>query len=285
MVHIELRQAQDHDSIKHVGSEILVQVSSVDVPITYDDLGQGEPVLLFLPGWCTNRSVFQNLPPLCAKHRRALVLDWRGHGDSGSPGGDFGKDDLVEDALNVIHDSGAQRIVPVALSHAGWVAIELRQRLENQIERLVLLDWIIMMQPPREFFEALDGMQSPDRWRETVERIFSVWLGDVDNPALVRFVREEMGSYGAEMWGRAAREISAAYADKGTPLQILAALKPHLPVMHLYAQPEEPRYLAAQQLFAASHPWFRVHRLNARSHFPMFEVPDEMASAIERFAG
>lgn len=259
------------------------RVTSGDVSIAYDNLGQGEPALLLLPGWCANRTVFQSLAPLCGGHRRTLALDWRGHGESGSPAGDFGNDDLVEDALNVIEASGAERIVPVALSHAGWVAIELRRRLGVRVEKLVLLDWIIMMQPPREFFDTLDGMQSSSRWRETVERIFSVWLGDVDNAALIHFVREEMGAYGFEMWARAAREISTAYADMGTPLQTLAAMNPPLPVLHLYAQPDEPRYLAAQQSFAAKYAWFTVMRLNARSHFPMFEVPEAMAKAIEQF--
>ncbi len=263
----------------------MAQVTSSEVPIVYDDLEQGEPALLLLPGWCTNRTVFKNLAPLCARRRRTLALDWRGHGESGPPIADFGNDDLVEDALKVVSASGARRIVPVAFSHAGWVAIELHRRLGTRVEKLVLLDWIIMMQPPREFFEGLDGMQSPQRWRETVERIFSVWLSDVDNPALVRFVRDEIGSYGFDMWARAAREISSAYADLGTPIQILSSINPPLPVMHLFAQPEDPRYLAAQQLFAASHSWFRVHRLKARSHFPMFEVPDEMANAIEEFVG
>jgi pimeloyl-ACP methyl ester carboxylesterase len=192
---------------------------------------------------------------------------------------------LVEDALSVVQASGARRIVPVALSHAGWVAIELRRRLGARVEKLVLLDWIIMMQPPREFFEALDGMQSRERWRETIERIFAVWLSDVGNPALVRFVRDEMGSYGFDMWSRAAREISSAYADLGIPIQILSNMRPPLPVMHLYAQPDNPYYLEAQQLFAASHPWFSVQRLNARSHFPMYEVPGDMAKAIEEFVG
>jgi len=261
----------------------LPQVTSTEVPIIYDDIGEGEPALLFLPGWCTNRTVFQNLVPLCAKQRRVLVLDWRGHGESGSSKTDFGTDELVEDALSVIHASGARTIVPVALSHAGWVAIELRRRLGARVEKLVLLDWIIMMQPPREFFEGLEGMQSRDRWRETVERILAVWLGGVANPALIRFVQVEMGSYDFDMWSRAAREISSAYADLGIPIQILSSMTPPLPVMHLYAQPDDPRILAAQQLFAASHPWFHVQRLNARSHFPMYEVPDEMAKAIERF--
>jgi len=261
----------------------MAQVMSDNVPIVYDDVGQGEPALLFLPGWCTNRGVFQSLVPLESRCRRTLVLDWRGHGESGSPAADFGYDEMVEDALSVIHASGVQRIVPVALSHAGWVAIELRKRLADRVEKLVLLDWIIMMQPPREFFAALDGMQSASRWQETIERIFSVWLGDVDLSSLGRFVRQEMGSYGFEMWARAAREISGAYAEMGTPLQILARLIPPVAIMHLYAQPDDPGYLAAQEFFANSHPWFKVQRLNARSHFPMFEVPVEMATAIEEF--
>jgi hypothetical protein len=34
---------------------------------------------------------------------------------------------------------------------------------------------------------------------------------------------------------------------------------------------------------AASHPWYSVVKLDARSHFPMFEVPQEMSAEIERF--
>jgi hypothetical protein len=46
--------------------------------------------------------------------------------DTGSTGpGDFGLPDLVEDALAVVVASGAPTVVPVAVSHAGWVAIEL----------------------------------------------------------------------------------------------------------------------------------------------------------------
>ena len=68
------------------------------------------------------------------------------------------------------------------------------------------------------------------------------------------------------MWARAGRESAGAYAREGSPLESLSPLKPSVPVMHLYAQPEAPGYLAAQQSFAAGHPWFHVRRLKARSH-------------------
>ena len=82
---------------------------------------------------------------------------------------------------------------------------------------------------------------------------------------------------------RAGREISAAYARAGSPLQALAKLEPPVAVLHLYAQPDDPGILAAQQSFGVAHPWFQVSKMQARSHYPMYEVPDEMAAAIERF--
>lgn len=96
-------------------------------------------------------------------------------------------------------------------------------------------------------------------------------------------MREDMGSYPFEMWARAGREISAAYAKAGSPLQALANLDPRVPALHLYAQPNDPAYLAAQQSFSIAHPWFQASRLEARSHFPMYEVADEMALAIGKF--
>lgn len=235
-----------------------------------------------MPGWCRNRTVFQDLAPGCSAHRRTLVLDWRGHGGSGQPKGDFGFGELVSDAIAVIEASGSQQVVPVALAHSGWIAIELRRRLRQRIPKLVLVDWIVL-EPPKPFLEALKGMQDPDKWRQTVEHIFSQWLQCADNKRLIQFVRREMGSYGFQMWARAAREIAAAYAESGSPLHALSSFNPPLPVLHLYAQPPDPNYLAAQQKFASSHSWFNVLKLEARSHFPMFEVSDQMASAIERF--
>ncbi len=252
------------------------------IQIHYDDRGQGEPALLMMPGWCGSRRVFDTLVERCSAARRTLVLDWRGHGQSENSPGDFGAEDLVEDAVAVIIASGAQRVVPVALSHAGWVAIELRRRLTSFIPKLVFLDWIIL-DPPQSFLDVLHGLQSPTEWEPTRDRLFSMWLHGLDIPTLTSYVRADMGSYGLGMWARAGREIGSAYARLGSPLRALTVLDEHTPVLHLYAQPDDPEYLAAQQTFSAAHPWFHVQRLNARSHFPMFEVPDEMAAAIEAF--
>lgn len=253
-----------------------------DLAISYEDSGAGEPALLFLPGWCSSRAIFGELASRLAPRHRVLAMDWRGHGDSGSAESDFGSSELVADALAVIAASGAQRVIPVAMSHAGWVAIELRRRLGDRIAKLVLVDWIVT-DPPPPFLDALSAMQDPAQALQVRDQLFAMWTAGVEHSGVLRFVREDMGSYLAAMWSRAGREIATAYAREGSPLQVLAALVPLTPVLHLYAQPADPAYLAAQESFAAEHPWFAVLRLDARSHFPAIEVPGKMQHAIEDF--
>jgi pimeloyl-ACP methyl ester carboxylesterase len=209
-------------------------------------------------------------------------MDWRGHGESSSSKDDFGNSELVDDALAVIAASGAQRIIPVSTAHAGWVAIELRRRLGDRVPKIVLVDWIVM-DPPPPFLGALSAMQDPAKALGVRDQLFAMWTDGVEHNGVLRYVRENMGSYPAGMWSRAGREIAAAYAREGSPLKALAALTQPPQVLHLYAQPADPAYLAAQESFAAENPWFSVRRLDARSHFPTIEVPEQIQEPIERF--
>jgi pimeloyl-ACP methyl ester carboxylesterase len=256
---------------------------SQGVRISYDQMGHGEPALLMLPGWCANRTtMFGQLMAHTSKHRSTFTLDWRGHGTSAVPAGDFDAADLVCDALAVIAASGAQHIIPVATSHAGWIALELRRQLGERIPQVVLLDWIILEAPPP-FIDTLHAFQRPEQWEPAREQLFAMWLAGVENPNVIRLVKQEMGAHGFEMWARAGREILAAYAQAGSPLKALAELDPPVPTLHLYSQPPDHGYLAAQQAFASEHPWFQVQRLAVPGHFPMVEVPEVVATEIERF--
>ena len=250
--------------------------------VSYDDAGTGSPVLLCLPGWCGPRSVFDPLVPLLAERHRVMALDWRGHGLAAPATGDFGFAELTDDAEAVIRSAGVEQVVPVALSHAGWVAIDLRRRLgADRVPKLVLLDWMVLGPPPP-FLEALEAMRSPATTRGVVEQILDMWASGLDIPSLTAYL-QEMDAFGDEMWQRAAREISDAFAKDPCPMDAIAALDDAPATVHLYAQPADDAVLAAQRAYSEANPWFSVQRLAARSHFPMFEVPDDMAAAITSF--
>jgi pimeloyl-ACP methyl ester carboxylesterase len=250
------------------------------IRIEYDDLGRGEPAMLLMPGWCAPRSVFDALATAAAIYGRVLVLDWRGTGRSDAAAEEYGEDGLVEDALAVVSASGAGSILPVALAHAGWVAIELARRVPDRVRGIVLVDWLVLGAPPP-FREALADLQIEEDWREAVDGMFETWTRGA-SPRVTRFVREEMSKAEFPMWSRAARAIAARY-KQGTPLDALARLAPPVPTLHMCVAAQDSDVVAEQRQFAASHPWFEVAPLAAASHFPMLEIPDEMADEIARF--
>lgn len=250
--------------------------------IQYNDFSRGSPAFLCLPGWCESRNTFAWITHTLGREHRVIALDWRSHGKSAAAGGEFGHAELVDDALAVVRTSSVGTVIPVSVSHAGWVALELRRRLGDRVPRMVLLDWILGPPPP-EFAAVLAGLQDRERWLDTRGELFRRWIADCEDGHVVRHVREEMGSYGYEMWARAARAIEREY-EKGSPLNALERLSPSCPTLHLFSQPRDPAYLAAQQDFARTHPWFRVLRLDAQSHFPALESPDATARAILAFA-
>ena len=56
--------------------------------------------------------------------------------------------------------------MPVALSHAGWVAVELRRRLgARRVPGIVLLDWMVLGTPSG-FDGALAGLQDDTAWAD-----------------------------------------------------------------------------------------------------------------------
>jgi pimeloyl-ACP methyl ester carboxylesterase len=249
----------------------------------YDDHGDGDVTLLFLPGWCGPRTYFGALVDRLSAQHRTLAIDWRGHGESKPANGDFGVAELVDDAISIIQESGARRVVPVAAAHAGWVAIELRRRLDaDLVPGIVFLDWMVLG-APEPFLGALGAMAGRATTRAAVDGLAAVWLVDVEIPALSTYVASMVES-DDEMWARAAREIAGQFARNGVPLENVAKLDPAPPTLHLYAQPSAPAFLAAQQAFAAEHSWFQVEKLDAASHFPIFEVPDAIACHLARFA-
>jgi pimeloyl-ACP methyl ester carboxylesterase len=249
--------------------------------IGYDDLGTGEPALLLMPGWCDSRTVFRSVAPLLAEQHRVFGLDWRGHGRSAAPDGDFGYDDLLDDALGVVERSGADRVVPVAASHAGWAAIALRRKLRRaRIPGMVFLDWIVL-EPPPPFIGALEALQKPGEWRDVRDQLFRMWLNGLDGGPVPKHLEEVMSGYDETMWARAGREISRAYARDGAPIGTLRELA--TPSLHLYAQPSDPAYLRAQQALSEDTGWFQVERLEGQSHFPALERPEAVAAAVLAF--
>jgi pimeloyl-ACP methyl ester carboxylesterase len=256
--------------------------NSNSLKIYYNDIGEGEPAILYLSGWCDSRNSFNQFTFSCAKNRRVIAPDWRGHGKSDKPASDFGFKELVEDALAVIEQSKINTFIPVAKANGGWAAIELKRLLHSRIPKMIFIDWQLFA-PPDTYFTIINSLQNKDEYKQAHKKFLDILLKEVDNTEVIRLVKSEMGSYGFDMWEKAAKAIIGAYKNHGSPLNLLTLIKPDIPVLHLYSQPDEHGYLVSQENFSASHEWFKVRKLNLKSHFLTIEVPELAASIVEQF--
>ena len=116
---------------------------SEGIRIYYDDTGESEPVLLCLPGWCNDHTIFAPLAERLSADHRVLAMDWRGHGHSQASDRDFGFAEMAVDALAVVEASGAHSFIPIAQGQAPWVTIEL-QRLGGRMPKIA---WASSVRP------------------------------------------------------------------------------------------------------------------------------------------
>jgi hypothetical protein len=256
--------------------------TATDTATGYDDLGHGDPALLLLPGWCGDRTVFGPVAAPLARDRRVVVSDLRGQGGLAHQADDFDSARQVDELVALVDELGIARVVPMALAHAGWLGIELRRRLgAERVPGLVLVDWMVLGTPPG-FDGALGGLQDERAWQDVRAGLFGMWTTGVTTPAVHDYVAS-MGTYGFSHWSRAGREIAGAFAREGSPLDALDRLAVPCPTLHVYAQPADDAFLAAQQQAAGARPWFSVERLDACSHFPTLEVPSALVGHVQRF--
>jgi pimeloyl-ACP methyl ester carboxylesterase len=188
---------------------------------------------------------------------------------------------MVQDVLAVVYEAQVDTFIPCAASHSGFVAIELCRRFPERVPKLVHADWYVTV-PPRPYRAVLEQLTSPEGWTQARDRLCEIWRAG-SRSRQVKALLDQMKQHDAQMWMRSGREISAGYARVGSPLAAWAALEPPVGVLHLYGQPEDPAFLAAQQQYARQHSWFTVRKLNCPTHFAMIERPEEVAQAIEGF--
>jgi pimeloyl-ACP methyl ester carboxylesterase len=117
---------------------------SQGIRIFYDDTGEGEPILLCLPGWCNTHAIFAPLAERLSADHRVLAMDWRGHGNSQASERDFGFAEMAGDAVAVMQDSGAHSVIPIAQGQAPWAAVQLHRLLGERVPKMVISSWPVI---------------------------------------------------------------------------------------------------------------------------------------------
>lgn len=254
-----------------------------DSGIEFDDEGTG-PAIVLLSGWCQDHRLFDRVRAGLVDKFRVVRVNWRGHGSDRSLVPDFGPQEQAEDVLDLAEKLDLETFVPISTSHGGWALLETLARTDvSVVPRALVIDWI-MSPPPPDFADNLSDLKRPDRWLVGVQDLFNFWLPDgVDQEAVAHHMREEMASFGYDMWARSGRVIETAYATHGSPLNRMKLVSDGRAIKHIYSQPTGSEYDALQDAFAVDNPWFSRHRIPGKTHFPTLESPDVVTELITEF--
>ena len=249
-------------------------LSLAGLRLAYDAAGAGDPPMIFVHGWCCDRSYFAPQFEHFASGHTVVAMDLRGHGDSGcpaaSPGG-YDVDAMADDVLSVADAANCDRPVLVGHSLGALIGLACAARA-GAIRALVMVDPApITNEKAKRFFrESVAAVAADDNgsWRTTfVEGMFlptdaarrAVIIEQMTrtSPAISAEVMQVMGEFdGAGALARAT--VPVLSIGSAVPSNASADLRRLCPAI-------------------------TVGQTVGSGHFNQLEVPDQVNAMIERF--
>jgi pimeloyl-ACP methyl ester carboxylesterase len=115
-------------------------ISADGVSIAYEVRGEGVPALVFVHGWCCDRSYWSEQLPHFAKKYKVVAIDLAGHGDSGLNRKEWTMGAFGEDVVAVVNKLNLDQVVLVGHSMGGFVILEAARQLPQLVIGLVGVD-------------------------------------------------------------------------------------------------------------------------------------------------
>ncbi len=120
---------------------IVGEVLSADgIKLRYETRGQGGPALVFLHGWCCNRTFWEPQLKFFAEHQQVMAIDLAGHGESGVGRKDWTMAAFGQDVAAVVRHLKLPRVVLVGHSMGGPVMLEAGALLKEELVGLLAVD-------------------------------------------------------------------------------------------------------------------------------------------------
>jgi pimeloyl-ACP methyl ester carboxylesterase len=248
-------------------------LSVAGLRLAYDAAGAGDPPMIFVHGWCCDRSYFAPQFEQFATSHAVAALDLRGHGDSGRPetlSGSFDIGKLADDVLAVASAAGFGRPVLVGHSLGALIGLACAARA-GAIRALVMVDPApITNERAKAFFRESVGAVAADgdgAWRmKFVEGMF-LPTDAVRRAAIIEQMPGTPPAIAAEIL-RVMSEFDASTLAKAT-----------VPVVSIGSAVPANASADLRRLCPA----ITVGQTVGAGHFNQLEVPGQVNAMIERF--
>jgi len=142
-------------------------VSATDgTTISYDVRGDGNTALVFVHGWCSNRTFWREQFDAMANEHRVVAIDLPGHGNSGRAREKWSLSTFASDLTTVIQALDLKRVVLIGHSMGGHVSLEAARLLPERVIGVVGVDT----------FGDVEDEEQP----EMMERVIAAFKADFE---------------------------------------------------------------------------------------------------------
>ena len=240
--------------------------------LSYDSTGAGDPTLLFLHGWCCDRSFFAPQYDFFAETHRVVSVDLPGHGKS-EVAEKYAFEAFAADVAETDRGLGVGRVVAIGHSSGALVALALAQQTPQLVAAVVMVDPPPLRKEVWDGFAAqlipsLEGPHGPAGRRRFFEQLFL----PTDDLGRKARILETATAVPMEIAIPTVQAISAF--DATAALQEIA-----VPVLTILSS--APMNDRASLLEAS--PTMTIGQTVGSGHFVQLEVPEQVNSMIERF--
>ena len=241
-------------------------ISADGISIAYEVRGEGEPVLVFIHGWCCDRSYWSEQLHHFAEKYKVVAIDLAGHGESGLNRKEWTIEAFGKDVVAVVNKLNLDQVVLVGHSMGGPVILEAARRMPQRVIGLVGVDTL----QDFEFKftqEQIDDWFSPLRsnFVETTRDIVRTMFTPNSDPALVEKIVADMSSAPQEV-GLGAME---GYVDFENNEMIQVLQEVQAPIVCINSD-MNPTNVETNQRYALS---FKAKIMSGVGHFNMIEDP------------
>ena len=238
----------------------------------YDAAGAGDPALLFLHGWCGDRSFFAPQFDYFAPTHRVVSVDLPGHGDSEVPD-EYSIEAFANRVAELATELGLGRSVVFGHSIGAMVALALSQSAPELVGAVALID-----PPPLskevwkgfapQLISSFTGPDGPTGRRQFVEQMF---LPTDDRSRRAKII---------ETMTAVPNDIAIPSVEAIAAFDAMAVLR-HCAVPVLTISSAVPTNDAASLLEANA--TMTLGQTVGAGHFLQLEVPEQVNPMIERF--
>ena len=242
-------------------------ISADGVSIAYEVRGEGEPALVFIHGWCCDRSYWEEQIPHFAEKYKVVAIDLAGHGESGLDRKEWTMGAFGEDVVAVVNKLNLEQVVLMGHSMGGFVILEAARQMPQLVIGLAGVDTLHDFEE-KVTQEQIDDMVTPLRsnFVEATRNFVRTMFTPNSDSALVEKIVADMSSAPQEV-GIGALE---GYIDfqNNEIIRVLQEVKAPMTCINADNYPTD---IETNQRYPPS---FKAKIMSGVGHFNMIEDPE-----------